>query len=314
METFKDFFACRIVLAADQRYAEIIQRFFQRQKSLSLKSSTTWKHSKTFSPAESSQPQIIDTPKKFEDFFTCRIVLAANHQQHGNLQRLFRLEICHSLRSSIPRKHSETFSPAELSWPQIIDTPKTFRDFFGCKIVLAADHRYPEFIQRLFHWQENLSLKSSTTWKRSMTFSPAELSQPQIIKTWKHSKTFSPADLSQPQIIDTPKTFKDFFACRIVLAADHRYPENIHSFFSPAELSQRQIIENMETFKDFFAGIFVLAADHRYSEKLHTLFRLQNCLSLRSSIPPKHSETFSPAELSWPQIIDTPKIFKDFFT
>ena len=151
LEIFKDFFACRIVLAADQRNPEFIQRVFHRQKYLCLKSSTTWTQSKTFSPAELSQPQISDTPNIFKDFFACRIVLAADQRYPEFIQRVFHLQNCLSRKSSTTWNYSKTFSPAELSQPQIIDTPKIFIDFFACRIVFAADHRYPENLQRFFN-------------------------------------------------------------------------------------------------------------------------------------------------------------------
>ena len=48
--------------------------------------------------------------KIFKDFFACKFVLAAKHQQPENIQRLFRLQICLSRKSStIFRKYSETF-------------------------------------------------------------------------------------------------------------------------------------------------------------------------------------------------------------
>ena len=52
-----------------------------------------WKHSKT----------------------TSKLVLASNHQNPGTFQRRFRLQNCLSRKSSISRKHSKTFLPAELS-------------------------------------------------------------------------------------------------------------------------------------------------------------------------------------------------------
>ena len=230
LEIFKDFFTCRIVLAAnDQQHGNIqiistcrtllaanhqqpgnSQRHFHRQKYLSLKLSTTWKHSKFFSPAEMSEPQIVFIPKKFKDFFACRILLDADHRQPGNIQRLFRLKICLSRRSSIPRKNSKTFSPADLSQPQLINNMKIIKSFPQAEL-LAANHQQPGNSQQHFHRQKYLSLKLSTT--------------------WRHSKFFSPAEISQPQIIIIPKKFKDFFACKTVLAADHRYPENMQTIF-----------------------------------------------------------------------------------
>ena len=70
----------------------------------------TRKYSKTFSPANLSPLQIINKPKIFKDFFACKFVLAANHQQPENIQRLFRLQNCLSRKSStIFRKYSKTF-------------------------------------------------------------------------------------------------------------------------------------------------------------------------------------------------------------
>ena len=52
----------------------------------------------------------INILETFKDFFACKIVLAANHQQPENIQRLFRLQICLSRKSStIFRKNSKTF-------------------------------------------------------------------------------------------------------------------------------------------------------------------------------------------------------------
>ena len=249
----KDFFACKTVLAANHHYPENIQRLFRLQNCLGRRSSITRKYSKTFSPADLSQSQIINNLEKFKDFFACRSLLDVDHQQPGNNQRFFSPQNCLSRRSSIPRKYANSFSPADVSWQQIIFIQKIFKDFFACKTVLAADHRCPGNIQTLFHLQIWLNRKSSTT--------------------WKNLKTFSPAEMSQPQIINNLEIIKDFFACKTVLAPNHHFPENI----------QR-------------------------------LFRLQNFLRRRSSTTWEYSKTFSPADLPWPQVIDTPKILKDFFT
>ena len=207
-------------------------------------------------------------------FFACRIVFAASHQYPGYIQRLFRLHKCLGSKSSKSRKYSKTYWPAELSQPHVISIPKNFEDFFACRIVLTANHQYPGKIQRLFRLQNCLSCKSSVSRnirgllrqqncldrkssisrKYSKTFSPAELSQLEVIGFPKDSKTFSPAEFSQPQIIIIPKILKVFFACRIVLAANHQYPGT----------NQRR-------------------------------FRLQNCLSRKSSISRIYSKTFSPA-------------------
>ena len=239
----KDFFACRIVLAANHQYPEKTQRRFRLQKCLSHKSSISRKYSKTFQHAELSQPQIINIPKKPKDFFACIIVLAASHQYPGKFQRLFRLQNFLSLKSSISRKYSETYWSAELSQPQVICIPKIFEDFLACRIVLAANHQNPGNIQRLIGLLNCLSPMSSVY--------------------RKYSKTSSPAELSQQQIINIPEIFKDFFACRTVLAASHRFPE---------------------IFEDFFACRNVLTANHQYAENTQSLFRMQNCLSRKSSI------------------------------
>ena len=42
------------------------------------------------------------------------------------------------------------FFSGKLFWPQIIIILKIFKDFFACKILLDANHHYPENIQRLF--------------------------------------------------------------------------------------------------------------------------------------------------------------------
>ena len=47
-------------------------------------------------------------------------------------------------------------------------------------------------------------------------------------------------------------------------------------------------------------------------ENIQRLFRLQNCLSRKSSISRIYSKTFLPAKLSEPQIIDILEIFKAF--
>ena len=214
---------------------------------VSRKSSKSRKYSKIYWPAELCQPHVICIPKIFEDFFACIIVLAASHQYPGKFQRLFRLQNHLSLKSSISRKYSETYWSAELSQPQVICIPKISEDFFGCRIVLTANHQYPGNIQRLFclpnclsckssvcrnirrllRLQKCLNRKSSISRKYSKTFSPAELSLLEVIDFPKNSKTFLPTELSQPQIINIPKILKVFFACRIVLDANHQYPGKI---------------------------------------------------------------------------------------
>ena len=212
LKTFKNFFACKIVVAANQRYPGNIQKFFRLQKRLSRKPSVSWKHSNTFSAAKMSQQQPIKVLKIFKGSFACKIVFAAKHLYPGKVQRLFRLQSCPRRKSSISWNCSKTFSPAKLSQQQPISTLKIFKDFFACKIVLAANHRYPGNIQRLFRLQKCLCRKSSIS--------------------RKYSKTFSPAKLSQPQNIYILEKFKDFFACKIVLAATHHNSENVQKLFS----------------------------------------------------------------------------------
>ena len=313
LETFEDFFACKIFVAANQRYPGNIQRFFCLQKCLSRKPSVSWNFSKTFSPAKLSQPQISDILETFKKFSAFKIVLAATHQYSEKFQRLFCLQNCLSRKSSISWKYSKIFSAAKLSQPQIIYILEIFKDFFACKLVLAANHRYPGNIQRLFRLQKCLSRKPSVS--------------------WKNSKTFSAAKLSQQQPIKVLKIFKDSSACKIVLAANQRYPGNIRRFFrlqnfrshksaiswkhskisSPANLSQPQIIDILEIFKDFFACKNVLAANHLYPGNIQRLFRLQKCLSSNPSKFSKFSKTLPPAKLSQPQISDILETFEDFF-
>ena len=135
LETFKDFFscklswpqviiilkivkiflACKIVLDANNHYPEIIQSFF--------------------SLAKLSEAQIIIILETFKDFFAGKIVLGANLHSPGNIQRLFllqivlaashhylensqkfsRLESCLRRKSSLSWNLSKIFSLAKLS-------------------------------------------------------------------------------------------------------------------------------------------------------------------------------------------------------
>ena len=119
---FKDFFACKIVVAASHHYPENIQRLFRLQKYLRRKSSLSWENSKTFSPSKLSWTQVIIVLKIFKDFLASKIVIAANHQSPGNIQRLFRLQDCLSRKSSLPWKYSKTFSPAVNQ--QVVSQPR----------------------------------------------------------------------------------------------------------------------------------------------------------------------------------------------
>ena len=392
---FKDFFACRIVLAANHHYPGNIQRRFRLQNCLSLKSSISRNTQSLFRLQNCLTRKSLISRKFSKTFLACRTVLPANHQYPGNIQRLFCLQKCPGRKSSVSQKYPKTFSPEELSQPQIFIIPKIlivfspaelfqpqinnipeiFKDFFACRVVLAANllylgniqtkdvfacrivsasnYLYPGNIQRLFCLQKCRSRKSSIPRKYPKTSSPAELSQQQIIGFPKYSKTFSPAELSQPKTINIRELFKNFFACRIGLAANHQYPGNIQRLFRlqnstrskssksrkylkiflPAELSQPQIISIPEICKDVFACRIVLAANLHYPENtqslfacrivlaanqqypgnIQRLFRLQIRLSRKSSLSRKYPKTFSLAELSQPQIINIPKILKDFF-
>ena len=135
--------------------------------------------------------QIIFILKIFKDFFACKNVLDANHHYPENIQMFFRLQNCLRRKSSLSQKYSKTFSPARLSWPQIIIILKIFKIF-----------------SRL---QNCLSRKSSLS--------------------WKYSKTFSHAKMPYLQIIFILKIFKDFFACKSVLAQNHQYLGNIQRLF-----------------------------------------------------------------------------------
>ena len=179
-----------------------------------------------------------------------------------------------------------------MSSPQIIIILKKFKDLFACKIALAANHHYPEVFQGLFRLQKCLRSKSWLSWKYSKTFRLQNCLSRKSSLSWKHSKTFSLAKLSSTQIIFILKLFKNFFACKIVLDANHHYPENNQRHF-PCKI--------------------VLDANHHYPENIQRLFRLQNCLSRKSSLSWKNSKTLSSAKLSLPQIIFILIIFKDFF-
>ena len=236
LKTFKDVFACKIVFDVNHHYPENIHRHFRLQNCLRRKSSLSWNYSKTFLPAKLSSPQIIIFLKIFKDLFACKIVLAANNQYLGNIQKLF-----------------------------------------ACKIVLAANRHYPEIIQRLFRLQNCLRRKSSLSWKHWKTFRLQNCLSRKSSLSWKHSKTFSPAKLSSTQIIIILKIFKNFFARKNFLDANHQNPENI---------------QRLSACKD------VLAANHHYHGNIQRLFRLQNCLRRKSSLSWIYPKIFSPANFS----------------
>ena len=200
---------------------------------------------KNFLPVELAQPQTTNIPEIFKDFFASRIVLAANHRFTEIFKDFF------ACRVVLAENHQY---------------PGTIQKRFACRIGLAANHPYPGIIQRPFRLQNSTRSKSS--------------------KSRKYSKTFSPAKLSQPKIINIRELFKNSFACRIGLAANHQYPGNI----------QRR-----------FRCRVVLAENHQYPGTIQKLFCLQNWLSRKPPISRKYSKNFSPAELSQPHIIGFPK-------
>ena len=242
-EISKDFFACRIVLAASHRFPEI-----------------------------------------FKDFFACRVVLAENHQYPGTIQKLFCLQNWLSRKSPISRKYSKAFSPAEQYQEQVIKIPEIFEDFFACRFVLAANHQYPRNMQRRFRLQNCLSRKSSLSRKYSKSFRLQNCLSRKSTISRKYSKTFSPADSSQPEIIIIPEISKDVFACRIVLASNHQYPENTQRLFRLQKCLTRKSLISRKYSKTFFACRTVLPANHQYPGNIQRLFCLQKCLSRKSSI------------------------------
>ena len=277
LKIFKDLFACKVVFDANHHYPEKIPGLFRLQNCLSRNSSLSRKHSKIFR-------------LKFD--------FDANHHYPEKIQKLFRLQYFLRRKSTITWKYSRNFSPAKLSQPQIFLILIIFKVFFACKNVLAENHQYPGNIQRLFGLQNCLGRKSSLS--------------------WKFSKTYSPAKLSSTQIIIILKIFQDFFACKTVLVAIHHFPEKFqrvfllqiclrsksslswkHSkTFSRANLSYPQIFTILKIFENIFASKIALAANHHYPENIQRFFRLQNCLSRKTSLSWEYSKTFSPAELS----------------
>ena len=181
---------------------------------------------------------------------------------------------------------------------QIITILKKFKEFFASKVVLSANHLYPENIQRLFslktvfdanhHHPENI--------RRLFRLQYCGRCKPSL--SWKYSKNFSPVNLSQPQIIIIPKRFKEIFACKIASDASHHYPENIQKLFPLQYCLRCKSSLSWNYSKNFFACNIVSAANHFYPGNIQTLFRLQKCLSRKSSLSWKYSKTFSPAKLS----------------
>ena len=190
-EIFKDFYGCKFVLTAKHQNIIIDQRHFRIEKSLSQKSSTSRKYSKTFSPVKLSWPQ---------KNISFRII-----------QNRFFLQICLNRNLSESRKYSQTFSPGKISRPQIIYISEIFKDVFTSKIVLIANHQNPGKIHRLFRLEICLIRKSS--------------------KPRTSSKTVLPGKMALPQIIDSPGIVKDFFGWKNLSAANHLYLGVIHGSF-----------------------------------------------------------------------------------
>ena len=196
LEISKDIFACRIVLAANQQNPGNIHKFFACRTVLYRKSTISWKNSKIFSPADMSQQQINNFLKIPKKFFACRIVLAASQQYSGKIQRLFHLQKSLSRKSTISWNFSKIFSPAELFQPQINNILEISKDFFDCRIVLAANQQNPGIIQRLLRLKNCLSRKSTKSWKYPQIFHLQNCLSRKSTISWKNPKTFSPAEFS----------------------------------------------------------------------------------------------------------------------
>ena len=119
-EIFKDFSGCKFVLTAKHQNIIIDRRHFRIEISLSQKSSTSRKYSKTFSSVKLSWPQ--------------------KNISLRTIQNRFFLQICLNRKLSKSRKYSQTFSPGNLSKPQIIKTPDEFKDCFAWKNGFASNH------------------------------------------------------------------------------------------------------------------------------------------------------------------------------
>ena len=142
-----------------------------------------------------------------------------------------------------------------MSSTQITIILKIFKDFFTCNIVFDANHHYPGKIQRLFRLQNCLRRKSSFSWKYSKTFWLQNCLSRKSSLSWKHSKTFPPAKLSSTQIIFILKIFKNFFACNIVLSANHHYAESIQRLFRLQNCLRRKSPSSWKYSKTFSPAI-----------------------------------------------------------
>ena len=280
-----------------------------------------------------SLPRIIKIPETVKDFFARKNLTDANHLYLGVIQGNFHLQSFRSRKSSISPKYSKDSSHAKLSRTKIINTPEIVKDFFARKYLSATNHLHLGDIQESFHLQNCLNRKSSISRKISQTFSPGNLSKPQIIKIPEEFKDPFARKMSLPQLIHRPEIVKDFLAWKNLTAANHLYLGVIQGNFhlqslrsrkssispkysklsSPSKLSRTQIINTPEIVKDFFARKYLSALNHLYLGVIQESFHLQNCLNCKSSISRKNSQTFSPGNLSKPQIIKIPEEFNDPF-
>ena len=225
--------------------------------------------------ANLSYPQIIIILKIFQDFFACKTALAANHHYPENIQRLLCLQNCLRRKISLSWKYSKTFSPAKLSYLQIILILKKFKDFFPYKIVFDATHHYPENIQKLF---------------ACIIVSAAKHPYPEIFKDFCASRIVLFANHPFSESIQGLLRLQNWLRRKSSLSW------NNSRILSPAKLSYAQIIIILKLFKDFFACKIVLAANHQNLGNFQRLFRRQNCRSRKSSLSWKSSTIFSPAK------------------
>ena len=87
LELFKDFLACKIVLAANHQHPKVFKDFFACKNVLAA----NHQHPKIFKDFFACKIVLAANdqhPKIFKDFFACKIVLAANHQLYpGKIQK-----------------------------------------------------------------------------------------------------------------------------------------------------------------------------------------------------------------------------------
>ena len=318
-ELFRTVFSCKFVLIANYQNPGNFHRLFRLEICLGRKSSKPRTSSKTVLPGKMSLPRIINIPETVKDFFARKNLTDANHLYLGVIQGNFHLQSFRSRKSSISVKYSKLSSHAKLSRTKIINTPEIVKDFFARKYLSATNHLHLGDIQESFHLQNCLNRKSSISRKISQTFSPGNLSKPQIIKIPEEFKDPFARKISLPQLIHRPDIVKDFLAWKNLTAANHLYlgvfQESFHlqnclnpkssesrkysQTFSLENLSEPQIIKTPDEFKDFFAWKMVLpqiidspgivkdffgwknlsAANHLFLGVIQGSFQLQKCLS-----------------------------------